>query len=99
MAFGIGEKPELSPAAILQEVDYPATRETFVLAAEDSGAPVDAINFLKSMPDREYASADEALRYFAEADARFGMWSKDVQHRGDIGKEMIEPPGEHAHHP
>lgn len=99
MAFGTGERPERSPAAILQQVDYPASRNDLVLAAEDAGAPVDTINFLKSLPDREFADADEALRWFAEADARAGMGTRDVHHRGDIGKEMTEPPGEHARHP
>jgi len=99
MAFGTGERPERSPAAILQQVDYPASREDLVLAAEDAEAPVDTINFLKSLPDLEFPNADEALRWFAEADARAGMGTSDVHHRGDIGKEMTEPPGGHAHHP
>ncbi len=99
MAFGTDERPERSPAAILQMVDYPATRQDFVLAAEDSDAPADTINFLRFMPDREYQSADEALRYFAEADGRIGVGRQDIHHRGDIGKEMTEPTGDHPLHP
>lgn len=98
MARGVGERPERSPAAMLRRVDYPATREDLVLAAADEEAPPETINFLKSLPDRTYESQDEVLRYFAEAEARFGVMGVKL-HRGDIGKEMTEPPGEEAHHP
>jgi hypothetical protein len=102
MARGIGERPEKSPSYILQQVDYPASREDLVQAAEDGEAPVDTINFLKSLPDRTYRDPDEVLRQFAEADARFGMGSgriDEVHHRGNIGKDMTEPPGEPANEP
>jgi len=100
MARGIGEKPERSPSYILQQVEYPATREDLVEAAEDGEAPVDTINFLKSLPDRVYRDPDDVLRQFAEADARFGMGpGREVAHRGDIGKEMTEPPGQPANEP
>lgn len=98
MARGVGERPERSPAAMLRRVDYPATREDLVQAAADEEAPADTINFLKSLPNRTYQSRDEVLRYFAEAEARFGVTGVKL-HRGDIGKEMTEPPGEEAHHP
>jgi len=100
MARGVGERPERSPSYILQQVDYPTTRQELVRAAEDSDAPVDTINFLKSLPDRQYRDPDDVLRQFAEAEARFGMGpGREVHHRGDIGKEMTEPPGDHPHHP
>lgn len=99
MAFGVEEPPERSPAAILQAVDYPASREELVLTAEDSGSPVETINFLKSLPDRIYLSADDCLREFAEAVARAGMGTKDVHHRRDLGKEMTEPLEGPARHP
>lgn len=102
MARGIGENPARSPSYILQQVDYPATREDLVRAAEDEDAPVDTINFLKSLPDRQYRDPDEVLRQFAEADARFGFGNRKdaVNHRGNIGKDMTEPPdSDHANHP
>lgn len=98
MARGVGERPERSPAAMLRRVEYPATREDLVQAAADEEAPPETINFLKSLPDRTYASQDEALRYFAEAEARLGVMGVKL-HRGDIGKETTEPPGEKARHP
>jgi hypothetical protein len=91
MARGVGERPERSPGAILQSVDYPITRDELAEAAADLGAPVETIQFLKSLPEKEYRSAVEAERDFAEADARFGMGTSDVHHRGDIGKESTEP--------
>lgn len=99
MAFGTGERPERSPAAIVQSVDFPARRRDIVMAAEDSEASPDTINFLKSLPDRSYDSVDEVFRYFAEADARFGMHSRDVHHRGNIGKDTTEPSSGPARHP
>ena len=98
MARGIGEPPERSPASILQMVDYPATPRDLSTAAAEAGAPAETINFLRSLPGPSYESAEQALRDFAEADARFGLGVRDVHHRGDIGKEMTEPGGE-IHHP
>ncbi len=98
MAMGVGERPERSPAAILFEVDYPISRDDLVEAAGDAGAPVDVINFLRSLPDRTYQSRVEVEREFAEADARFGIFTGDVRHRGDIGNEAVEsgkPPTRH----
>jgi len=99
MAFGVGERPERSASYILQQVDYPATRDEIVRVAEDSEAPTDTLNFLRRLPNREYRDPDDVLRQFAEAEARAGMGTRDVHHRGDLGKEMTEPPDDHAHHP
>ncbi len=99
MARGIGEPPERSPAAILLEVDYPISRDELAQAAADAGAPADAINFLRSLPDREYGSAEDVQREFAEAQARFGLFTDDVRHRGNIGKDAFEhqDPGDTRH--
>ncbi|HZZ83506.1 MAG TPA: DUF2795 domain-containing protein [Anaeromyxobacteraceae bacterium] len=99
MAKGMGEPPEQSPAAILFAVEYPITRDDLAEAAADAGAPADAINFLRSLPDRIYQSPYEVQREFAEADARFGMFSKDVRHRGDLGKEAVETGAAPTKHP
>lgn len=100
MARGIGERPERSPSYILQQVDYPASREDLVQAAEDGEAPVDTINFLKSLPDRQYRDPDDVLRQFAAADARFGMGpGRESIGRGNIGKDITEPPGQTANEP
>src|SRR5512146_100029 len=56
MARGVGEQPERSPSAILSEVEYPISRDDLAFAAAEAGAPVDAINFLRSLPDRIYTS-------------------------------------------
>ncbi len=89
MARGVGEPPERSPSAILSSVEYPISREELALAAAESGAPVDAINFLRSLPDRVYTSPKDVLREFGEGSARFGLFSEDVRHRGDLGKEAV----------
>ncbi len=99
MAKGMGERPEQSPAAILQAVEYPITRDELSEAAAEAGAPADTINFLRSLPDRTYRSPTEVRREFAEADARFGMFSKDVRHRGDLGKEAVETGSPLIRHP
>lgn len=95
MARGVGERPERSPSAILSEVEYPISRDDLAMAAAEAGAPADAINFLRSLPDRTYASPSDVMREFGEAGARFGLFSSDVRHRGDIGKEAMETPTRH----
>src|SRR5207244_1072467 len=94
MARGIGENPARSPAAHLQAVDYPATRDELVQTAADNDAPVEVINFLKSLPKQRYASYEEALRDFAEAERRFGVGkhADDGPSREDIGKKAAEAP-------
>lgn len=99
MARGVGERPERSPAAILSEVEYPISRDDLALTAAESDAPVDAINFLRSLPDRIYTSPNDVLRQFGEAGARFGLFSTDVRHRGDIGKEAVETGAAPTKHP
>ncbi len=99
MARGVGERPERSPSAILSEVEYPISRDDLAMAAAEAGAPVDAINFLRSLPDRIYANAADVMREFGEAGARFGMFSTDVRHRGNIGKEAVESGHAPTKHP
>ena len=50
MARGIGEDPARSPAVHLQGMEFPATRDEIVQTAADNDAPVEVINFLKSLP-------------------------------------------------
>jgi len=101
MARGIGENPARSPTAHLQAVDYPATRDELVQTAADNEAPVEVINFLKSLPKQRYASYEEALRDFAEAERRFGVGNhaEDGPSREDIGKKAVESPDAPTHHP
>jgi hypothetical protein len=99
MAFGVGERPERSPAAILSAVEYPISRDELVSAAAESEADKDAINFLRSLPDRIYTSPSDVQREFGEAGARFGMNSTDVRHRGDLGKEAVETGANSTRHP
>ena len=101
MARGIGENPNRSPAAHLQSLDYPATREDIVQTAADNEAPADVINFLKSLPKDRYGSYEEALRDFAEAERRFGLGNhaEGGRSREDIGKKAIEFPDAPTHHP
>ncbi len=97
MARRTGERPEKSPANILYSVDYPISRDDLAQTAAESEAPIDAINFLRALPDRTYSSPEDVQREFAEADACFGLFSRDVHHRGDIGNEAMGPGA--AHHP
>jgi hypothetical protein len=98
MAFGVGESPERSPSAILSEVEYPITRDELTVAAAESGAPIEAINFLHALPDRIYQSPTDVMREFGEGSARFGLFAiRDIRHRGDLGKEATEAGG--RHHP
>jgi hypothetical protein len=99
MAFGVGERPESSPSAILSTVEYPISRDDLVTAAGEAEAPVDVINFLRSLPDRIYTSPNDVLRQFGEASARFGMGTTDVRHRGDIAKEAVETGANPTRHP
>ncbi len=99
MAFGVGERPERSPAAILFTVEYPISRDELVLAAGESEAGAAVINFLHALPDRIYTSPSDVQRQFAEAEARFGLNRTDVRHRGDLAKEAVETGGNATRHP
>ena len=103
MARGIGERPERSPASILSEVEYPTTRDELTIAAAESGAPIEAINYLHALPDRTYQSPTDVMREFGEGSARFGIFtgaaSGDIRHREDIGKEAMETAGVPTRHP
>ena len=70
MARGIGENPARSPAEHVRQVEYPASREDIVQTAADNEAPVEVINFLKSLPKERYESYEAVLRDFAEAERR-----------------------------
>jgi hypothetical protein len=99
MAHGTGEPPEKSPAAILQQVEYPISRAELASAAAEAGADRDAINFLKSLPDQIYQSPADVLREFAEAEARFGMGTQDVRHRDNLGRDAVETGANPTRHP
>jgi hypothetical protein len=87
MAKRMREDPVRSPAFILSELDFPTTREEIVQTAEDSEAPVEVINFLKSMPKENYQSQEEALRDFAEAERRFlGGTAGEPGQRENLGR-------------
>jgi hypothetical protein len=99
MARGVGEPPERSPSSILSEVEYPISRDDLAEAAAENGAPADAINFLRSLPDRIYTSPNDVLREFGEASARFGMFSTDVHHRENMAKDAVETGANPTRHP
>jgi len=92
MARGIGEDPRRSPAATLAQVEFPATRDDLVETAEDNEAPREVINFFKSLPKERYASQEEALRDFAEAERRMasGNATDPRARRDDIGRVAAE---------
>jgi len=92
MARGIGEDPKRSPAATLAQVEFPATRDDLVETAEDNEAPREVINFFKSLPKERYASQEEALRDFAEAERRMasGNATDPRARRDDIGRVAAE---------
>ncbi len=91
MARGYGERPERSPSGILSAVEFPISRDELALTAAEAGAPADAINFLRSLPDRVYQSPSDVLRAFGEGSARFGLFSTDVRHREDLGRRELDP--------
>ncbi len=99
MARGMGEPLERSPSALLSQVEYPISRDELATAAAEAGYTLDAINFLKSLPDKIYQSPTDVLRDFSEAEARFGMGTKDVRHRGDLGREAVETGDNATRHP
>src|SRR2546421_12074114 len=97
MARGIGEDPKRSPGWHLAQLEYPATREDLVQTAEDNEAPPEVINFFKALPKQRYASAEEVLRDFAEAERRVagGDVAGGRGGGGNIGKGAAEGQGEH----
>jgi hypothetical protein len=97
MARGIGEDPNRSPAAHVAQVEFPASREELVQTAADNEAPVEVINFFKSLPKDSYGSAEELLRDFAEAERRFAVGNvpDDRGHRENIGKVAAEDQAKH----
>ena len=100
MAHGIGEPLEKSVETHVRSVDYPATREELIDAAEDGEAPAGVINFLKSLPRDSYASREEVERDFAEAARR--MLSGPAgggSDRRNIGRDLVEGPDARTHHP
>jgi hypothetical protein len=99
MARGVGEPQERSPSALLSQVEYPISRDELATAAAEAGYTLDAINFLRSLPDRVYQSPTEVLREFSEAEARFGMGTRDVRHRGNLGRDAVETGGNPTRHP
>lgn len=92
MARGIGEDPNRSPAAQIAQIDFPATRAEIVESAEDNEAPVEVINFFKSLPKEKYGSQEEVLRDFAEAERRFatGNSGGGRGQRENIGRAAAE---------
>ncbi|HTP24741.1 MAG TPA: DUF2795 domain-containing protein [Anaeromyxobacteraceae bacterium] len=99
MARGMGEPLEKSPSALLSQVEYPISRDELATTAAESGFDRDAINFFRSLPDRMYESPTDVLRQFSEAEARFGMGTKNVRHRGDIGKQASDIGPDPTRHP
>lgn len=99
MARGIGEDPRRSPAHIVSQVEFPATREELIETAEDEEAPVEVINFFKCMPKEKYGSQEEALRDFAEAERRLatGNVPDPRARRDDIGRVAAEDAAEPRH--
>jgi hypothetical protein len=92
MVRGIGEDPRRSPAEQVASVDFPATRDEIVETAEDNEAPVEVINFLKSLPGDRYRSSEEVLRDFAEAERRFasGNHGGPGASRENLGRAAAE---------
>ena len=99
MARGIGEDPARSPASHVAQVQFPASREEMVATAEDNEAPAEVINFFKSLPRERYASQEEVLRDFAEAERRFASGPADAgdarNRRDDLGRISAEDAGKH----
>lgn len=81
-------------------MDFPATRAEIVETAEDNEGPVEVINFFKSLPRQSYASQEEVLRDFAEAERRFamgGVGDASRSHRENLGRSVAEDAPEPRH--
>lgn len=65
--------------------------------AADNESPAEVINFFKSLPKERYASAEEVLRDFAEAERRLagGDAADDRARRENIGKVAAEDRAKH----
>ncbi len=83
----------------MAQVEFPATREELVQTAADNEAPIEVINFFKSLPKERYGSQEELLRDFAEAERRFaaGMRDEPRAHRENIGRGAAEDASEPRH--
>ncbi len=94
MAYGVGERPERSVSSSLAGVDYPADRDELVMAAEESEAPPEVINFLKCLPRERYDSEQMVLRDLSEAARRFGTGGHPVDvgtvDRRNLGRDAVE---------
>jgi hypothetical protein len=68
-----------------------------VQTAGENEAPVEVINFFKSLPKERYGSAEEVLRDFAEAERRMavGNLADDRARRENIGKAAAEDGAKH----
>src|SRR5256714_15329739 len=97
MARGMGEDPKGGPGWHLAQLEYPATREDLVQTVEDNEAPAEVINFFKALPKERYASAEEVLRDFAEAERRFALGNVPDERgrRDNIGKVAAEDQAKH----
>lgn len=103
MAFGTAENPALSPATHLEGITYPVSREELARIAGDNGAPMEVINFFKSMPSQEYGSYEDVIRDFAEAARRSAagdFTGREGPDRRNLGRNLQEdaPEGQ-THHP
>ena len=99
MAAGTGATRWRSPSDLLSQVEYPISRDELASAAAEAELDADTINFMKSLPDRIYQSPNQILREFGEAEARFGMGTRDVRHRGDLGRDAVETGANPTRHP
>jgi len=60
----------VSPVEIdsyLKGVDFPADLDELIEHASQNGAPLDVINMLEQMPDREYGSAADVAKGYGQA--------------------------------
>ena len=71
----------------MAQMDFPASRAEIVETAEDNEAPVEVINFFKSLPRESYGSQEEVLHDFAEAERRFALGG--VGHAGRAQRENL----------
>ncbi|MFL5320867.1 MAG: DUF2795 domain-containing protein [Myxococcaceae bacterium] len=96
MAFGMGEDPRKSPMALLEGVQYPASKADLLAVVEEGEAPAEVINLIMSLPRDEYLSQEEVLRDLAEAGRRFGMSNQRADDDGanrdrrNIGRDAVE---------
>jgi hypothetical protein len=66
----MASKPEIKSPVELQKhlkgVDYPASKENLIAAAQENGAPREVLDVLRRLPGDEFDSPADVMKAFGE---------------------------------